>query len=107
LRHYRLFRTKKSFKHSKCGICRVNAACGGCRVFAADAIGGDPGCPDPVKPELSQTSGGFPLATAEQIGKWIGVDRDLEGYPEWIKKNTKINKENILVKPRNKKSKRR
>ena len=171
LRQYRLFRTKKSFKHSKCGICRVNAVCGGCRVFAADAVGGDPGCPDPIMPELSQlgkigrsldyaeyaedrislgvkeymgrykvgqksaekeikkyrdtrrpsrneiifdiqdsigyTSGGFPLATAEQIAKWIGLDSDLEGYPEWIKKNAKINKENVLVKPKKKKSKRR
>lgn len=171
LRHYRLFRTKKSFKYSKCGICRVNAACGGCRVFAADAVGGDPGCPDPIMPELSQlgkigrtvdyaeyaegrislgvkeymerykvgqksagkeikkyrdtrrpsrneiifdiqdsigyTAGGAPLATAEQIAKWIGLDSDIEGYPGWIKNNTKINKENVLVKPRKKKSKRR
>ncbi|NIM77455.1 MAG: SPASM domain-containing protein [Candidatus Aminicenantes bacterium] len=117
LHQYRLFRTKKPFKHSKCGICRVNTACGGCRVFAADAVGGDPGCPDPIIPELPQlgktgrsldfgyTSGGFPLATAEQIAEWIGLDSDLEGYPEWIKKDTKINKENILIKPKPKKKK--
>jgi radical SAM protein with 4Fe4S-binding SPASM domain len=129
LRQYRLFRTKKPFKHSKCGICRVNAACGGCRVFAADAIGGDPGCPDPIISELSQLgkTGKFmdyieytetrgPLSvkeymqrykvgkeSAEQIAKWIGLDSDLEGYPEWIKRDAKINKENVLIKPKQKK----
>lgn len=54
LRRYRLFRDKKTFKYSRCGICRARAACGGCRVFAGDALGGDPGCPEPIHPEISE-----------------------------------------------------
>ncbi|NLB41718.1 MAG: radical SAM protein [Clostridiales bacterium] len=47
LKKYRGFRTNKSFKNDDCGKCKVKNFCGGCRVFASDAIGCDPGCPDP------------------------------------------------------------
>lgn len=54
LRSYRWFRTKKSFKESWCALCRASEYCGGCRVFAHDGLGGDPGCPTPLKPLLHQ-----------------------------------------------------
>jgi radical SAM protein with 4Fe4S-binding SPASM domain len=49
---YRSFRDKTVFKQSQCGICSAQKHCGGCRVFAADALGADPGCPDPLTPEM-------------------------------------------------------
>lgn len=69
LRKYRSFRTKKSFTHSWCGVCLAKASCGGCRVFAADGLGGDPGCPEPGLPPLTQ------------LGK-IGRSLDLAKYLE-------------------------
>ena len=54
LRRYRLFRTQKAFTHSWCGVCRAKETCGGCRVFASDAMGGDPGCPEQLLPPLTQ-----------------------------------------------------
>jgi len=54
LRRYRFFRNKKTFTNSWCGICLKKAACGGSRVFAGDGLGGDPGCPEPVLPPLTQ-----------------------------------------------------
>ena len=54
LRKYRSFREKKVFKESWCGVCSAKNNCGGCRVFADDALGGDPGCPAPVLPSLRQ-----------------------------------------------------
>jgi len=54
LRKYRSFRTKKTFTHSWCGICQAKDNCGGCRVFASDGLGGDPGCPEPLLPPLTQ-----------------------------------------------------
>jgi radical SAM protein with 4Fe4S-binding SPASM domain len=50
LKTYRSFRDKTSFKQSQCGICPASKYCGGCRVFAHDALGVDPGCPDPLSP---------------------------------------------------------
>jgi len=54
LRKYRSFREKKVFKESWCGVCSAKNNCGGCRVFADDALGGDPGCPAPVLPSLRE-----------------------------------------------------
>ena len=53
LRKYRSFRNKKTFTHSWCGVCRAKYNCGGCRVFASDGLGGDPGCPEPILPPLT------------------------------------------------------
>ena len=64
---YRSFRTKKAFIRSWCGICRVKHNCGGCRVFASDGLGGDPGCPEPLLPPPTQ------------LGK-IGRSQDLAEY---------------------------
>ena len=69
LRKYRSFRTKKSFTHSWCGVCLAKSSCGGCRVFATDGLGGDPGCPEPVLPPLTR------------LGK-IGRNLDLAEYLE-------------------------
>ena len=52
LRKYRSFRNKDSFTCSNCSFCTAREFCGGCRAFAHDALGGDPGCPAPVKPQL-------------------------------------------------------
>jgi len=54
LRAYRNFRDKPGFRHSNCGLCAAKPHCGGCRAFAADGFGGDPFCPDPVLPPLTQ-----------------------------------------------------
>ncbi|MHB1405946.1 MAG: radical SAM protein [Desulfitobacteriaceae bacterium] len=45
LQRYRSFRTKKPFKSSQCGQCSAKTHCGG---FAEDALGADPGCPEPI-----------------------------------------------------------
>ncbi len=52
LRKYRFFRNKESFTDSYCGFCTARRHCGGCRAFAHDALGCDPGCPAPQKPPL-------------------------------------------------------
>ncbi|MBD3376618.1 radical SAM protein [candidate division KSB1 bacterium] len=54
LQRYRTYQIRKSFKQSACGICLKKASCGGCRVFADDGLGGDPGCPQPVFPPIRQ-----------------------------------------------------
>jgi len=69
LRKYRFFYTKKALTHSWCGVCLAKQTCGGCRVFAIDGLGGDPGCPEPLLPSLTQ------------IGK-IGRSLDLIEYLE-------------------------
>ncbi len=51
-KRYRFFRDKASFKQSQCGICKANAHCGGCRVFADNALGADLLCPEPLWPPL-------------------------------------------------------
>lgn len=48
LKRYRNFRSGKALKESWCGYCTRKDTCGGCRIFAHDALGGDPGCPEPV-----------------------------------------------------------
>ena len=52
LRKYRSFRNKDSFTGSNCAFCTAREFCGGCRAFAHDALGGDPGCPAPLIPPL-------------------------------------------------------
>ena len=52
LKKYRSFRKKRNFRQTHCGICQAVEQCGGCRVFADDAIGADPGCPGPILPQL-------------------------------------------------------
>ena len=49
---YRLFREKRKFKETKCGACQAGGHCGGCRVFAHDALGSDPGCESPLFPAV-------------------------------------------------------
>jgi len=71
LRKYRFFHTEKTFCHSWCGVCLVKTSCGGCRIFAMDGLGGDPGCPEPLLPSL------------RQIGK-VGRRLDL---PKYLKKH--------------------
>ncbi len=99
LKKYRNFREKKCFKNSSCGKCQAKLFCGGCRVFAEDAIGFDLGCPGPVcgsnfiddeydviadiQDTIGYTDGGFPYATRDEIEKWLeeGTNKD---YPSWI-----------------------
>lgn len=47
---YRWFREKRKFKETLCGTCEAGRQCGGCRVFAHDALGSDPGCKSPLFP---------------------------------------------------------
>ena len=71
LQRHRRFRKAGSFRRSPCGKCRASAACGGCRVFAHDARGGDPGCPEPL-PKHSRYPGEFP-------DEWFEAS-----YPKWL-----------------------
>jgi len=83
LRKYRFFRTKKLFKHSWCGICQVKNSCGGCRVFASDGLGGDPGCPEPLLPPLTQLGKiGRTLDLAEYLKEYgaISINEYVERY---------------------------
>jgi len=104
LRRYRNFRHNKAFKNSQCGQCAAKTHCGGCRVFAEDALGADPGCPDPVL-SLAQrvkycnedqyntildiqeligcTEGGLPYMTYEEIAGWLEEENSF-GYPKWL-----------------------
>jgi radical SAM protein with 4Fe4S-binding SPASM domain len=106
LRKYRNFRKSKSFKNSHCGRCAAKVHCGGCRVFAADARGADPGCPNPllslperqkyhnypadlilsIQESIGYTEAGFPYATTEEIAGWLEAEENY-GYPEWLIKN--------------------
>jgi len=52
MRKYRAYREKRVFKESSCGICKARYKCGGCRVFADDALGADTGCPEPILESL-------------------------------------------------------
>ncbi len=45
---YRDFRNLQGFRFGGCWKCQAKAFCGGCRVFAEDSIGPDPGCPEPI-----------------------------------------------------------
>jgi len=82
IKKYREFRTNKNFKHGDCGRCKVKSFCGGCRVFAPDAMGSDPGCPVPlyetgyiddeddiiteIQDAIGCTDAGFPYARREE-----------------------------------------
>lgn len=115
LKRYRSFRTKKPFKYSQCGQCSAKTHCGGCRVFAEDALGADPGCPEPVlapaklrkygKYELSGTildiqesigftDGGFPYASFDEIQGWL-EEEDGYGYPKWLLKKSDIRRKQL------------
>ncbi|MBA1334937.1 MAG: hypothetical protein HPY66_0558 [Firmicutes bacterium] len=99
VKKYRDFREKKSFKNGSCGKCQAKAFCGGCRVFAEDAIGSDPGCPEPlyerkyaedgydviadIQDVIGYTDAGFPYATREEIEKWLEEDNN-RNYPSWM-----------------------
>lgn len=54
MKKYRFFRHKRKFLEINCGACRARKQCGGCRVFAHDAMGEDPGCNDPLFPPIRQ-----------------------------------------------------
>ncbi len=95
LRRFRLFRNAKSFTDSHCGVCETKNACGGCRAFADDALGCDPGCPDPpdysnvdydmiadIQDSIGHTTMGFPYATAEEIAE--SLKPKFDSYPSWI-----------------------
>lgn len=104
LKMYRNFRNKKAFKTSQCDQCAAKTHCGGCRVFAEDALGADPGCPDPVlspskrrkccnddlyntildiQESIGCTEWGFPYATFEEIKGWL-EEENCHGYPKWL-----------------------
>lgn len=68
-KQYRFFRDKAVFKQSQCGICRAKAHCGGCRVFAEDARGADPFCPEPLWP---------PLQMLGKRGRMVDLEKHIE-----------------------------
>lgn len=107
LRRYRNFRTSKLFQNSHCGECAAKTHCGGCRVFAGEALGADPGCPEPVLPparlekyrqddnydtlidiqeSIGFTDGGFPYVTLEEIAGWLEEEKARD-YPRWLMNN--------------------
>ena len=61
LNRYRNFRNEKIFLNQTCGICDAKYSCGGCRVFAADSIGADPGCPKVQESENSDNDRDYPV----------------------------------------------
>ncbi len=74
LRQYRDFRNKKSFTGSHCSFCTAKKFCGGCRAFAHDALGGDPGCPAPAKVPLQQCGAkGRMVDFADYLGLHVQV----------------------------------
>lgn len=105
LRRYRFFRVQKEFNRGACGCCIAKMHCGGCRVFAADAIGSDPGCPEPlprgkkrrvtaerdvivdIQEAIGCTEAGFPYATREEIQQWLD-ESTARDYPAWIERQT-------------------
>jgi len=54
MKKYRFFREKRSFRETYCGTCLARKQCGGCRVFAHNALGEDPGCAAPLFPPVQQ-----------------------------------------------------
>ncbi len=76
VKNYRYFRSNKSFKEGSCGKCKAKVFCGGCRVFADDAIGSDPGCPEYV----------------EETKGWLEANN--KDYPSWIYKWRVLNEDN-------------
>ena len=75
LRRYRTFRSGPDFIAGTCGSCPAKNFCGGCRVFAPDALGSDPGCPEPggLFPDRPQLTGQMPEAA------------DACSYPAWLR----------------------
>lgn len=71
LKKYRNFRKKNDFAKSSCGICLAKKICGGCRVFAEDGFGEDPGCPEPLH---------RPLEELGKIGRQVDLSVFLEDY---------------------------
>ena len=69
LKKYRYFRNGGIIKESWCGICTLKDICGGCRVFAHNTIGGDPGCPEPQPP---------PLKVLGKYGRYLDIREYLE-----------------------------
>lgn len=83
LKKYRSFRNKSRFKDSQCGICKAAAHCGGCRVFADDALGADPFCPEPLWPPLNvlgKRGRKVELAEYMRIKGCISVEEYMERY---------------------------
>ena len=83
LKRYRNVRAHRAFRTSWCGICRANAQCGGCRVFAQDGIGGEPACPDPVVAPLTQlgkTGRRLDLARFIRGHGWVDVTEYMQRY---------------------------
>ena len=83
LRRYRFFRDKARFKQSQCGICRAIAHCGGCRVFADDAWGADPFCPQPLWPplkSLGKKGRKVELAKYMHQKEYVSVEEYMERY---------------------------
>ncbi len=96
MQKYRRFRTNKDYKRSHCGRCEAKMYCGGCRVFAMDALGADPVCPytnqyldddcdilSDIQASIGYTDAGFPLATLDQIEAWLEEDSQRD-YPLWL-----------------------
>jgi radical SAM protein with 4Fe4S-binding SPASM domain len=60
LRRLRGFRDEAAALGSACEGCAALAQCGGCRVFSADGLGADPGCPDAPE-SITQSNDGYPV----------------------------------------------
>lgn len=71
LKRYRSFRKKKYFRQTPCGACGAVEQCGGCRVFADDALGADPGCPEPLL---------RPIRELGKDGRVADFKQYIEGY---------------------------
>lgn len=100
-KRYRFFRDKASFKQSQCGICKANAHCGGCRVFADDALGADLFCPGPLWPPLELLGKhGRKVELAKYIAKegCISVGEYMERYGVGQKTAVKELRNSILEK---------
>lgn len=103
LKRYRSFRTNKAFIKSKCGQCKANRHCGGCRVFADDALGADLGCSDPpnniyyqdntvnaicnIQDTIEFTNSEFPYVTSNEIKSWLQEENNYN-YPKWLLNNS-------------------
>ncbi len=83
MKKYRFFREKRKFLETKCGACRARKQCGGCRVFAHDALGEDPGCKDPLFPPVQQLGReGRKAALREYFEKHFAIS--VGGYMDYF-----------------------
>ena len=83
LRRYRLFRDNPEFCRTACGVCTARDHCGGWRVFAADAWGAEPECPDPILPPLEKMGKNGRLLDLERYlaeHLWITVGEYMQRY---------------------------